>query len=422
MNLSGYTFRGESEAAAELRLRNGQLISLRWMYVSLLTGTAIITGAIAHLPQNILINYTLLLAVGLVINLIFYLFNRIPSRHVTYYRALAVAQLLLDLIISTAALITQGGVRSRTIIIYVIPMLSAGLLFSSRLLVYLVASLAAVSYSASVVIVMANSAAGIIWSELLVPIVFYSLLFVVIARILLYMNRGSLAITRDQAYEELLAMLTHQLRHPASTMSAIIDTLEVDKTLKLDKKTKRYISMLRKENFRSLHLINNLLESATPFGTYSRDEKVDLNRLVAEATHLTGLASHRQKDMVIQLPQETVTMMANSEKVRMAIENVIDNALRYSKKGSQVIVSLVNSPNYHLIAVTDHGAGMTEDQKQNLIQKFTKTTTPEGESHGAGLGLYIAKRVAEAYGGKLEIISSPNQGTTITISLAKDKS
>lgn len=417
--IARYVLHGSSEERSELVARNRKLISLRWIYQSIISGTAVIAGLSANLPARFIWAYLTITAVVYIINTILYAATRPSRASIRYYQAIACCQILLDLVIATIVTIVQGGEEARTAILFVIPIINAAMLFGSSRLVNAASILSMLGYSYALINVSFSRNNSLELGTMLLPILFYGMLFILIGRLLMYFHARGLGQTRDQAYNELLALLSHQLRHPASTISAIVDTIEFDKNLKYDKATARYVSILKKENDRQIHLINNLLEVVSPDSLNIQLQTTNITKVINEAIFSAGIAHKRTKDLSHSSGADDVSVHGSPEKIRMVFDNLIDNALRYSKKGTKVEVTTILSSTSVIITISDHGVGILPEHRRQLFKKFGNTAAFAGEIHGAGLGMYVSEKIMRTYGGSLAVKSSAGGGTQVTIKLRR---
>jgi signal transduction histidine kinase len=102
-------------------------------------------------------------------------------------------------------------------------------------------------------------------------------------------------------------------------------------------------------------------------------------------------------------------------RLRQVLGNLIDNAVKFSPDGGTVEVAATASNGHVQVAVTDHGEGIPTEHQEKIFEQFGRvdgTNKP-----GSGLGLYIARAIAEAHGGTLEVSSAPGHGATFTLTL-----
>jgi signal transduction histidine kinase len=106
----------------------------------------------------------------------------------------------------------------------------------------------------------------------------------------------------------------------------------------------------------------------------------------------------------------------DSERLRQVLGNLIDNAVKYSPAGATVEVRASAHEHIVIVAVQDRGPGIASDDQRLIFEKFGRVSAGNSKP-GTGLGLYIARSIAEAHGGTLEVASSPGRGATFTLRL-----
>jgi signal transduction histidine kinase len=143
---------------------------------------------------------------------------------------------------------------------------------------------------------------------------------------------------------------------------------------------------------------------------------VDLERLVAEAAETAALAQQEVRvvaSVVGKLPQTR----GDRVRLRQILGNLIENAVKYSPEGGEVRVSAAAANGAVRITVRDDGPGIPPDQQTRIFEKFGRVDVPGASKPGTGLGLFIARSIAEAHGGSLEVSSEPERGSTFTLTL-----
>ncbi len=118
-------------------------------------------------------------------------------------------------------------------------------------------------------------------------------------------------------------------------------------------------------------------------------------------------------------PQETYPkVVGDEEKIRIVIQNFIENSLRYTPQGGKVTVSLKHDTKDIEVAVHDTGIGIPETQQAHIFERFFRADNAKKiNEEGTGLGLYLAKNIIEAHRGKIWFESQENKGTTFAFSL-----
>jgi signal transduction histidine kinase len=120
--------------------------------------------------------------------------------------------------------------------------------------------------------------------------------------------------------------------------------------------------------------------------------------------------------VVAHLPAQAPPIRADRERLRQVLGNLIDNAVKYSPTGAPVEVRLVPVDGFVQISVQDRGPGIRQEDQQLVFEKFGRVSGGVSKP-GTGLGLFIARSIAEAHGGALSVSSAPGRGATFTLKL-----
>ena len=130
-------------------------------------------------------------------------------------------------------------------------------------------------------------------------------------------------------------------------------------------------------------------------------------------------AKKRTIDLVFRMPSKKFPrVLVDMEKMRLVMENLIDNALRYTLPGGKVTVSLQYDKKEIVVSVEDTGIGIPTEQQKRLFEKFFRASNARPlYTEGSGLGLYLVRNIIEAHGGKLSFISQEGRGSTFSFAL-----
>ncbi|HSX44089.1 MAG TPA: HAMP domain-containing sensor histidine kinase [Candidatus Saccharimonadales bacterium] len=416
MDLSRFSVVGEKEQIANLKLQKARLIRLRWFYISLLATIAAVTSLIAGKPWSVAQHYLTIGLVVLVCNAVLMLINRGVSTNLRVTQAFLVLQLILDLTVAAYVTYDQGGLDARTTALFVLPIIAAGLLFTESI-VYLTALLAGLGYILSVLLAINHSGMPLYGSSALVPLAFYPAFYLILARLVIYLMRVYTNDTREQAYDAFLALLTHQLKHPASTAGAIIDQLEHSNPQSPEEQQK-YIDMLKVENQNLMQLLNNLIETAATPKPVSAFEDIDLPNLLQKLAYRSAENHSRSEDLKLNLEDMSLPVQGDSEKLSTAFTNILDNAFQYSQSGTPVTVDARKAGGHVVVKIEDSGTGMSKETKANLFQKYTINQSTDHGIQGLGLGLFVARKIVTSHNGSLHVVTD-NKGTKVMVTLKR---
>jgi signal transduction histidine kinase len=179
-----------------------------------------------------------------------------------------------------------------------------------------------------------------------------------------------------------------------------------------------FLALIGDETSRLAELVGDVLDtSRIEAGTFSyRFEEVDLARVVDEAVEAAVLAQ-QEVPVVGSVVGRIPPIRGDRARLRQVLGNLIDNAVKYSPEGGEVRVSAAAANGAVRIAVRDAGPGIPDDQQLRIFEKFGRAEVDGGSKPGTGLGLFIARSIAEAHGGSLDVSSGAEPGSTFTVTL-----
>jgi signal transduction histidine kinase len=212
-----------------------------------------------------------------------------------------------------------------------------------------------------------------------------------------------------EAKQQMLLAISHELRSPLTRTKVALEFLEDDQQRKnilddVDEMERLIAALLESERLNTRH--SALQRTGI--------DLVELVRGVAE----TEFSAERDR-LEFDFQVETAPYEADETRLRLLIKNLIENALCYTPvDGEPVILSVERGPEAISICVTDRGQGMSPEQVERATEPFYRADAARcRDTGGFGLGLYLCRRIAEALGGSLEIISEENRGTRVTLRL-----
>lgn len=427
MAISQYILNAAEEHRLQTRTRGLALVRIRYYYIGLLGLVAVGSGLLAHLPARQLLTYASVAIIGLLTNIVIGIILRSPNRKPLTYTFCAYAEIVLDIALATSVVFIQGGYPSRATVLYAVPILSAGVLLF-RPSAYVAAGLSGLSYVSVLVIRYQMGTSPPEFSTLIAPAAFYPVAFVILAAIVTRFSAINAINERQVSYNQLLAMLRHQLRHPGSVITTIIDALEHDESYStMSDRQRQLLTQIKEENLRMNSMVSNLLVAAqhrTDNKQVQPQEEVNLSDIVREAARSCAMSAARIGNLNLDV-EDDVEVMANGGQLHMALDNIIDNAFRYSEIGTPVDIVLSKEKHFVVLTISDQGRGMSADQQKTVFQRFEQyednvpSDPNKVQLYTMGLGLHVSKLIIERFGGYMEIFSKPRVGTKITIRLPR---
>jgi signal transduction histidine kinase len=150
--------------------------------------------------------------------------------------------------------------------------------------------------------------------------------------------------------------------------------------------------------------------------------RVDLREVVEQVVSgLRPLAGDRH-DLVLELPLEQVPVFVDTGVVTTILGNVLDNAMKYSPGGGEVLCTVARLDAHAAVNVSDRGIGISRREMPRLFTRFGRVVTPETSAiAGTGLGLYLSRELARRMGGELIAAPRPGGGSVFTLTLPLDR-
>jgi signal transduction histidine kinase len=218
---------------------------------------------------------------------------------------------------------------------------------------------------------------------------------------------------------DFVSLVSHELRSPMASVIGSARTLQLRWRELTPEQRESFLALIAHETSRLADLIGDVLDtSRIEAGTFSYSfEDVDLGELVRDSA---AAAQQSQDEVSVRavLREPLPPVRGDRDRLRQVLINLIDNAVKYSKPGEEVLVEAQSSNGRVVIDVRDRGPGILPQHQQVIFEKFGRIQTGETAKPGTGLGLFIARSIAEAHGGSLGVRSHPEQeGATFTLSL-----
>jgi len=222
----------------------------------------------------------------------------------------------------------------------------------------------------------------------------------------------------SQLRADFVSLVSHELRSPMAAVIGAARTLQDRWRMLTAEQRESFLALIGDETARLAELVGDVLDtSRIEAGTFSyRFEEVDLGRVVAEAIETAVLA--QQEVPVVASGHGTLpAIRGDRTRLRQVLGNLIENAVKYSPEGGEVRVSAAAANGEVRIAVRDAGPGIPRDHQTRIFEKFGRVDVPGASKPGTGLGLFIARSIAEAHGGSLDVSSGAEPGSTFTLTL-----
>ncbi len=218
---------------------------------------------------------------------------------------------------------------------------------------------------------------------------------------------------------DFVANVSHELKTPLASIQAYAETL-IDGAIDDQDNNRTFLGRIVEQSERLHLLIQDLLSIARLESNTQTNEYTIVN--VAEVLercikYHQPRAGKKQIKLEVQAPNE-VMVFAETEGIRQILDNLVDNAIKYTPEGGQVKIGIEVQNKQVILKVQDSGIGISEDHLLRIFERFYRVDNARSrELGGTGLGLSIVKHLVNALGGTVEVTSQPDVGTAFIVSL-----
>jgi PAS domain S-box-containing protein len=223
------------------------------------------------------------------------------------------------------------------------------------------------------------------------------------------------AESHTRAKDEFLAMLSHELRNPLGTITTALAVLN---RLVTGDDLRRVTDMIGRQTVHLTRLVDDLLDVArvTSGKVELRREVFDLRELVAQSVRtLANAGRTRQHHVVVE--GESVPVHGDPARLAQVVDNLLDNALKYTAPGGHIRLSVSRVQNDALLRVLDTGEGIRAELRERVFERFVQEPQALDRARGGlGLGLALVKQLVDLHGGSVAVTSAgPGRGSEFTV-------
>ncbi|WP_437601184.1 ATP-binding protein [Sorangium sp. So ce590] len=216
----------------------------------------------------------------------------------------------------------------------------------------------------------------------------------------------------------ILASVAHDLRNPLAALKLTVDRLRPDRPLPPEERLRPMLARIGKEAARCDRMLTDLMDAARIEGgeielRHETRDACELAREVVELYRPTASAH----ELRLSLPEEPIPLRCDPTRIEQVLNNLVANAIKYSPEGGAVQVAVVREGAEVAIAVADPGVGIAAEDQRRLFERYFRAPSSSRVAPGVGLGLWAARRIAEAHGGRIDVTSAAGEGSTFTLRL-----
>ncbi|MBS1991010.1 MAG: HAMP domain-containing histidine kinase [Cyanobacteria bacterium SZAS LIN-3] len=223
----------------------------------------------------------------------------------------------------------------------------------------------------------------------------------------------------EQAKQEVVVMVTHDLRTPLATLQNILKFLRSGNYGRLDPKGTEYILVANRNVERMANLVNDLLDiEKVKSGLMTLDKQAfELFDCFTAARELAG-AFADEVEVTIEVQETDALVNADQDRVTRVLANLMANAVKFSPRGGKVTVRAEEKGKWVYTSVDDQGPGIPAEQLETIFERFRQVENAAAKGKGgSGLGLTICQVIVELHGGKIWAENLPQRGTRFVFSL-----
>jgi len=225
--------------------------------------------------------------------------------------------------------------------------------------------------------------------------------------------------TAEEIKSTFISIVSHELRTPVALIKGYASTLRRDDA-KWDKHTiSDSLAVIEEEADRLSKMVDDLLDASRlqAGGLSLNRADVSLAALASRVTERFAGQSPKHK-LVTDFPKNFPVIVADETRLEQVLSNLVSNALKYAPKG-EIKISGTARPEQVVVCVSDEGPGIDARDLPHIFDRFYRSTNAVKQTKGAGLGLYLARAIVEAHGGRIWADPKPDSGARICFSLPR---
>ncbi|TSC95255.1 MAG: two-component sensor histidine kinase [Parcubacteria group bacterium Licking1014_1] len=240
-------------------------------------------------------------------------------------------------------------------------------------------------------------------------------------------------ITKEKEMEKLrtdfLALASHQLRTPLSGTKWLIETMQKGITGKIEPKEKEYLGQVYQLNERMIQLVSEMLSALRlESGTEAIKKEVisvtdfyqNLIASVALPAKSRWVVLRNSLKNIATLKNKKIKVESDAQMLKTILDCFVSNAINYSSPGQEVILDAKEEKDTIILSVKDNGIGIPEEEQKRIFERFYRASNAKAlKPAGSGLGLNIAKTLAEKVGATISFESKENKGTMFYLTIPK---
>ena len=226
----------------------------------------------------------------------------------------------------------------------------------------------------------------------------------------------------DSMRRDFISNLSHELRTPVSVIRANSETL-IDGALEDKKQAKVFAKAILHNSERLSDMVSSLLDlTRIEYGELKLNfQNINLNEFIENFILSISNLSKKKNINIQYKPSHIGDINADPQAIERILNNLVDNAIKYSKEDSQIVISTINDSDDHIkVMVEDNGPGISDEDQDYIFGRFFRTASARAtDNQGSGLGLAIVKHLVNSLNGEVGIDSVPGKGSVFWFTVPK---
>ncbi|MGA2015932.1 MAG: hybrid sensor histidine kinase/response regulator [Opitutaceae bacterium] len=229
----------------------------------------------------------------------------------------------------------------------------------------------------------------------------------------------------NAAKDRFLGMCAHDLRNPLSSIRGLAELMSENAIGSLTEEQREIVNTIHGASQSMLQLVNELLDVATIEAGHLKlaKEPTRIADIVNRSIRLSGIEAAK-KNTRIEMVNKTKNPMIDVDrnKIRQVVDNLINNAVKYSPRGSLITVKINADETSSGFSVIDNGPGIPDNERHKLFKDYGRLSAqPTGGEKSTGLGLAICRKIVEAHRGTISVENTPGRGCEFVVRLPRFK-
>lgn len=211
--------------------------------------------------------------------------------------------------------------------------------------------------------------------------------------------------------EEFISTLSHEIRTPLTSIKGFSQTMLSSWDKIDDDKKKEFLEIILNQSKRLINLVENVLNVAKIDSNSANLilSKIEINKLIQNCANILKI-SNPDFEFCFDLAKNELNCLCDNDKTQQILINILDNAIKYSINSKKIEIKTKNEGDFNVISIKNFGNYIEQDKIEKIFEKFYRAESYiKTDIQGSGLGLYIAKNLAQKMQGDIKVISNENE-------------